>query len=90
MQGFEMINGDIVIKNGEIQMISGANLLKQTVEMILNTNQGEWWLDPDEGINFNNILGKHNVVKNQKITKASDSIDNSLNLLLEKRLDGVI
>lgn len=90
MQGFKVINGDIAIENGEIQMTSGSDLLRQTVEMVLNTNLGEWWLDPDEGINFNNFLGKHPAVKTQKITKTSESADDRLSKLLEKRLDGVI
>lgn len=50
--------GDIVILGGKIQMTSGNDLLRQTVETVIGTNNGEWFLDPDEGINFKAILGK--------------------------------
>lgn len=51
--------GDLLIKNNEIVMINGNELLKQNIEMVLSTNKGEWSLNIDEGINFANILGKH-------------------------------
>ena len=59
MQGFKLENGDIVIVNGDIQMVEDAELTRQTVESVLNTNKGEWWCDIEEGIDFHNILGKN-------------------------------
>ena len=49
---------DIVIFGGKIQFVSGNDLLRQTVETVIGTNNGEWFLDPDEGINFKAILCK--------------------------------
>lgn len=91
MQGFKLNNGDVVIENGEIQMTAGGDLLRQTVETVLNTNKGEWWLNPDEGITFSNILGKHTTAQQDTDTSvfASGSSDTA-NELLAKRLDGVI
>lgn len=89
MQGFKLNNGDVVIENGEIQMTSGADLLRQTVETVLNTNKGEWWLNTDEGITFSNILGKH-TIDQQKTKTSGASVDDTYNELLAKRLDGVI
>ena len=60
-----MIDGDIVIENNEIQMVSGAELTRQTVETVLNTNKGEWFFDSDEGITFSNILGKNQKIKSE-------------------------
>lgn len=50
--------GDIVLSGGKIQLTSGNDLLRQTVETVIGTNNGEWFLDKDEGINFRAILGK--------------------------------
>lgn len=50
--------GDVVIFGGKIQFTSGNDLLRQTVETVIGTNNGEWFLDPDEGINFKAVLGK--------------------------------
>lgn len=60
MTGFALDeNGDILIKDNHIQMISGNELVKQTVQTVIGTNKGEWCLNEDEGITFDNILGKH-------------------------------
>jgi hypothetical protein len=50
--------GDLVIKNHDIALTDGDNLVAQTVKMVLSTNKGEWSLNHEEGINFRNILGK--------------------------------
>lgn len=47
-------------------MINGNELLRQTVQSVLGTNKGEWFLDIDEGIDFSNLLGKE---KNEEIIK---------------------
>lgn len=60
MTGFALdANGDISIKNNQIQMINGSELTKQTIQTVIGTNKGEWCLNEDEGITFGNILGKH-------------------------------
>lgn len=50
--------GDVLIKNGEIQMVESEELLRQTLQSIIETNKGEWFENWDEGIEFSNILGK--------------------------------
>lgn len=52
-------NGDLVLSGGDIPYISGANLEVQKTRLVLGTNKGEWVLNPDEGINFNVMLGKN-------------------------------
>lgn len=60
MKGFMLDeHGDVVIQNGKIQMIDGSDLLLQKANSVLGTNKGEWPLNPDEGIVFQNILGKN-------------------------------
>ena len=98
MKGFELSNGDVVIENGEIQMVSGAELTRQTVETVLGTNKGEWFFNADEGITFSNILGKKGLKETQIpqttttiVKTVKEYVDNAeLNALLQKRLDGVI
>ena len=46
------------MKNGDISMIDGNDLLRQTVEKVISTNNGEWFLNEDEGIDFRVILTK--------------------------------
>lgn len=59
MKGFALDeHGDIVIQNGEIQLLHGSSLTAQTVKSVLGTQKGEWFLNINEGINHRNILGK--------------------------------
>jgi hypothetical protein len=52
-------NGDIVIRNNDIQLISDKNLTIQKIRMILGTNKGEWLFNENEGINFGVMLVKN-------------------------------
>lgn len=60
IKGFNLTDtGDVEIKNNKIVLLSGDELLRQTIEKVLNTNKGEWFGNEDEGITFQNILGKN-------------------------------
>lgn len=60
MKGFKLdLSGDTVIENGLIQYAEDDELLRKTVEMVVGTNKGEWWLDEREGINFRAIITKN-------------------------------
>lgn len=50
--------GDLLIKNGDIQLVEREELLRQKVKTIIGTNKGEWFNNWSEGIEFSNILGK--------------------------------
>lgn len=52
-------NGDVIIKNNDIDITSDNDLLLQTIKTILGTNKREWFLNLNEGINFKNILKKN-------------------------------
>lgn len=59
MIGFALdANGDVVIENNEISIVVGDDLLQQKVWTILHTNLKEWFFDWEQGIDFNNLLGK--------------------------------
>lgn len=59
MKDLKVVNGDVVISNHDFQFVSGNELTKQKIQLILGTNKGEWELNPDEGINFRVILTKN-------------------------------
>ena len=88
MTGFQLKNGDVLIEKNEIQMISGAELLCQTVKSVLNTNKGEWYFDEDEGIEFSNILGKKAPIKTNDSTGIYEDYS-EYGERLARRLDGV-
>lgn len=59
MKGFLLDDkGDIVINGGFIKMANDRDLIRQTVETVIGTNNGEWFLNEDEGIRFKAILNK--------------------------------
>jgi phage baseplate assembly protein W len=51
-------NGDLVVKDGNLVMISGDEELIQSVQSTLRTRKGEFFLDPEYGLSYNNLLGK--------------------------------
>lgn len=60
MTGFSLTeDGDVEIARGDIQMLSGTDLLTQTVRQVLSTNRGEWEYNADEGINLYAFLRKN-------------------------------
>lgn len=57
-KGFLMVNGDAVVTK-TIEMVSGDELLRQTIETVISTNQGEWFSDPQEGIDRSLVICKN-------------------------------
>lgn len=53
-----MKDGDLVFTGGELQMIEGAEELGQEIEIELQTNRGEFFLAPDDGLPFEAVLQK--------------------------------
>lgn len=51
-------NGDLLIENNEISMVVGDSLTQQNVWTVLRTNLKEWFFDWEQGVDFNNLLGK--------------------------------
>lgn len=81
MNGFELINGDLVIVGNEISMIEGNNLTTQTIQSVLSTNKGEWIFDPDEGVDFDIVLnGTENEVR-AEIDDGTKQVDNTLSVV---------
>ena len=45
-------DGDLVIQRGDLVEVEGIDEIAQRFRFILRTNKGEWFLNPDEGIDF--------------------------------------
>lgn len=51
-------NGDVLMENNQISIVVGDSLLQQKVWTVLRTNLKEWFFDWEQGIDFDNMLGK--------------------------------
>lgn len=98
MKGFALTeNGDLLIENGEIQMAHGTDLTMQTIKSTFGTKKGEWFLDWEQGIDYDSIFGKvrhasqNDAISNQYVREINSINDqnNALAEKLAKRLDGV-
>lgn len=61
-------------------MCSDGKLTRQTIQQVLNTNKGEWYFNIDEGINFDNLLGKNieeEIVKSE-VADGISQVDSTL------------
>ena len=45
-------DGDLIIERGDFVEVEGVDEIVQRFRFILRTNKGEWFLNPDEGIDF--------------------------------------
>ena len=59
MDNFKLVDGDIVFDGqNNISMVSDNDELLQSIEEILNTNAGEWFLDDENGFARFEVLGQ--------------------------------
>ena len=58
MKDYKIQNGDLVFEKGDLVMVEGADELRQTVYIGMQTNQGEWFLNPEVGIRHSAFVGK--------------------------------
>lgn len=59
MRGFEMDGqGDVLFREGDIAYLQGDRLLDQTAAKVMETNKGEWFLNQNEGMDFEVVLCK--------------------------------
>lgn len=86
-QGFNLVKNqyarfDVSMPFKSISLVSGNELLRQTIECVLQTHKGEWQYDVDEGIDFKKILIKKpdiDIIKHE-IRQAIYKIDDSLEM----------
>lgn len=73
IKDLKIVNGDLVLSNGDLQLVRDNALLAQKCTLILSTNLNEWFLNRNEGINFSAILRK-----NPNYDEIIDTIRNGL------------
>ena len=73
MKGFKVDErGDIIFENGNIAFVKDTELKAQTLRTVLGTNKGEWFLNDDEGIDFDFIIGK-NITDDMRLSQCKDA-----------------
>lgn len=55
---FKMINGDAVIENNDLVIVSGQEELRQNIENRLSVNKNEWFLNILLGLDYSALQGK--------------------------------
>jgi hypothetical protein len=55
----KIVNGDLIIENGDVVLVSDDDELAQSTAINLKTRLGEFFLEEDSGLNRENILGKN-------------------------------
>lgn len=66
MKSFLIKNDDLVIQDGEMQMVDGTEETCQCVERALTTRQSEFFLDTEHGLNHEEFKKKNfssNIIK---------------------------
>lgn len=77
MKGFKLDqNGDVVMQNGDIELVQDIELIAQTVRHVIGTKLGEWFKDENEGIDFYVIL-----TKNPNYELIQDTINTAVQLV---------
>lgn len=54
----KLINGDLVIENGDLIFVEEDEELAQSVESVLQTDKGEFFLEEEHGLVRDNLVGK--------------------------------
>lgn len=57
MRDLRVVNGDLQL-NEDLTMVSGREEVTQSCNILIGTNQGEWWLNPLHGLDFAAVQGK--------------------------------
>lgn len=78
--GADLVVEDTGYNKKEVMMTEGSDLLRQTIERVISTNKGEWFLNKEEGIHFDATLGKQFVpdMLKSEIMLALKQVDENL------------
>lgn len=68
MKTFKIVNGDLVFDGqGNLVMVEGEDEIAQSIERILTTNKGEWFLNLEHGLDYSAIQGKGRDIEGIKL-----------------------
>ncbi len=57
MRDLRLVEGDLLLDE-DLATTTGREEVAQSCSILIGTNQGEWWLDPLQGLDFGAVLGK--------------------------------
>lgn len=60
MIDIKLTSGDLTLTDGDLGLIAGAEAVKQAIETRLKTFYGEWFLDPEGGVKYFQVILKKN------------------------------
>jgi phage baseplate assembly protein W len=78
VKSYKVVDDDI-----KLEFIEGLEDVKQSVQRILSTRKGEWFLNTDFGLNFDNIITKG-------FSKDAIELDVTEAILQDSRIDEVV
>lgn len=68
MKTFKIVDGDLVFDGqGNLVMVEGEDEIVQSIERILTTNKGEWFLNLEHGLDYQEIQGKGRDIEGIKL-----------------------
>lgn len=67
--------GDLVLENGELQVVGEKDELIQTFKILLQTNKNEWFLNPTMGFDYSVVLGAKEVNEEEIMVALHDVVD---------------
>lgn len=75
---FKLVNGDIVFEENNIALASGMDIQVQALRQILSTRLGEYFLNTEEGLDFEVFLGKKEIDEDEMmeaLQSAAEQVD---------------
>lgn len=68
MKTFKIVNGDLVFDGqNNLAMVEGEEEIAQSIERVLTTNKGEWFLNLEHGLDYQEIQGKGRDIEGIKL-----------------------
>src|SRR5690554_2349142 len=68
MKTFKLVNGDLIFDaRNNLVMVEGEDEIAQSIERVLTTNKGEWFLNLEHGLDYQEIQGKGRDVEGIKL-----------------------
>ncbi|AVM69059.1 hypothetical protein C3V36_07285 [Lachnospiraceae bacterium oral taxon 500] len=58
MKDLQVKGNDLVLENGDFKIISGEDEILQSLERILTTRKGEWFLNEEIGLDYSELEKK--------------------------------
>lgn len=68
MKTFKLVNGDLIFDaQNNLVMVEGEDEIAQSIERVLTTNKGEWFLNLEHGLDYKAITGKGRDIEGIKL-----------------------